>query len=146
MFSEQENRISQAAHIERWEGDKNNQRLSQYFAQCVNWAANYGVGEKPKIPTAVDYSVVFEPFSINSVETGVPLTDKTPESFLPNNFVPRTGSAEVGNEMKHAPGTWYFIGTGKLPEPGTENVTATGIKVKFQRSGILGLGGYWVRS
>lgn len=144
MFTDQDMRVANALHAERLEEHENGKRLADYFNACTNWGAGYGKGQRPVIPLAVDSSLSFEnQFTLTVFETDRPLTDRQPEEWLPKNFLPTAGAEEIGEEFKHAPGTFRFTGTGAYPPDG-ERRALNGVTFAFKR-GFFGLQGYWVK-
>lgn len=144
MF-EREVQISQAAQVEAWEDATNARRLAKYLADVTEWIANYATAKPPTIPVAQDSTVTFGDggaVDIRFFDTTRPLTDKTPQSFLPPHLIPPDPS-EIGAEMKHMPGCFAF--TGKVyPDAGTKRAKG-GVEYTFFR-GFFGLQGYWIKA
>lgn len=142
MFSEAENRASQLAHIQKWEEEENQRRLSGYLREAEGWAGGNGLA-KPQIPTRIDLVLTFDPIKLDTVDTRQPLTNLQPESFKP---VPKTDIAAVGGrvgaEMAHAKGRFYVKSGSVVANGDTElHNGATYVYVHPERTFY----GFWVK-
>jgi len=136
------------ATAKRWSERHNAEALAAYIRRASDWANGSGL-TRPEIPTAVEYVVTFEPFSITERATKTPLTSATPESFKPTY---RTDEGAVGGRIG-APipdafgkptGRFHIVANARANNGDTESVNGiTYVYVIPERS--FGGVGFWVR-
>lgn len=111
MFDQESIRASMVAEMRRMADQMNKVATATYLGACQNWAANYGRGDKPVVPKAIEAVVSWDPsIVVQFLATESPVSTARPEDFLPMNpHLRKAVGGPVGGPIPETTNRYYLV-------------------------------------